>query len=272
MPPSLVRRLFATLVLVALTLSALGVLPVGFPRVLETVPLQIAILLPLVSVLSPAELPAPGPSRAEQLRRVGNVLVALVRAALIRLRWLCVRSVRAVFGLPTSLGTPDRLLLEQEILPWFAGRPEVRRVLFIGCDWYTRHYGAFFEGREYWTLDKNAARRRHGSALHVVADVANLDAHFEAASFDLVVLNGVLGWGLDEPADAEAALAACAARLAPGGVFLIGWNDVPALRVHDPAGSAALRGLVPWPFPLFGGARRVVPGPIRHTYSFYARS
>jgi hypothetical protein len=194
-----------------------------------------------------------------------------LRNAPDQLRWLVVRTVRGAFGLPTSLGTPDRRLLEREILPWFGEREQYRRVLFVGCDWYTRHYDSFFEGREYWTLEKDPGRRRFGAARHVADSVVDLEAHFPEASFELILLNGVLGWGLDDPVEAEAALAGSASRLAPGGVLLLGWNDIPEKRILDPGQSPALAALRPWAFPPFGAARRVAPGRIRHTYDFYVR-
>jgi SAM-dependent methyltransferase len=198
-------------------------------------------------------------------------LLTRLRNAPDQLRWLVVRTARAAFGLPTSLDTQDRRLLEREILPWFGERAEYRRVLFVGCDWYTRHYDAFFEGREYWTLEKDPARRRYGAGRHVTASVVDLGEHFPVASFDLILLNGVLGWGLDDPAEAEAALQACASRLAPGGVLLLGWNDVPEKRILEPGRSPALQSLRAWEFPPFAAPRKVAPGRIRHTYEFYTR-
>ncbi|HVK06914.1 MAG TPA: hypothetical protein VM490_25835, partial [Armatimonadaceae bacterium] len=56
-------------------------------------------------------------------------------------------------GLGSGLETEDRRLLEQVILPDLARRAELRRVLFVGCAWYTESYERFFPGREYWTLD-----------------------------------------------------------------------------------------------------------------------
>jgi SAM-dependent methyltransferase len=195
-----------------------------------------------------------------------------LRNAPDQLRWLVVRTARASFGLTTSLDTQDRRLLEREILPWFGERAEYGRVLFVGCDWYTRHYDSFFAGREYWTIEKDPARRRYGGERHVTDSVVNLAAHFAEASFELILMNGVLGWGLDDPAEAEAGLEACASRLAPGGVLLLGWNDVPEKRILEPERSAALSSLRLWEFPPFGSSRRVAPGRIRHTYEFYGRT
>jgi hypothetical protein len=198
-------------------------------------------------------------------------LLTRLRNAPDQLRWLLVRSVRAAFGLDTTLDTEDRRILERRILPWLAGTESCRRVLFVGCDWYTRQYGKLFEGREYWTIEKDPARRRWGAERHVTDSVTNLRAHFGPGSLDAIVMNGVLGWGLNEVEEAEAALAACAASLADGGYLVVGWNDVPEKRVLAPSESRALAGLEPCLCPPLGAARYVVPGRARHTYELFRR-
>jgi hypothetical protein len=110
-----------------------------------------------------------------------------------QLRWAIRRFVSEVTGRPASLDTPDRRMLEHEIMPWFACRTRYRRVLFVGCDWYTRHYEQVFAGREYWTMEVDPLRRRFGGARHVTDSVANLTKHFGEASLDLIVCNGILG-------------------------------------------------------------------------------
>ena len=50
----------------------------------------------------------------------------------------------ARFGFAGKLDTEDRRILEQTILPFFAARSEFRRVLFVGCDWYTNSYRELF--------------------------------------------------------------------------------------------------------------------------------
>lgn len=185
----------------------------------------------------------------------------------VRLRLL--RLLSAAQGRPVPPETEDRRLLESAILPWFAERSQYRRVLFVGCDWYTHHYERFFAEREYWTLERDPRRRRFGGRRHVTDTVVNIGEHFVEESIDLVVLNGVLGWGLDTPDDAEAALGACASRLARGGVLILGWNDVPTLRVLHLDDSPALDALRAWPFPPSRTSRWLVAGRLRHTYDFY---
>src|SRR5882724_8239237 len=57
-----------------------------------------------------------------------------------------------LFGLNLHLNTDDRRVLEKVILPYFASQSEFLRILFVGCDWYTKPYGKYFKEKEYWTI------------------------------------------------------------------------------------------------------------------------
>jgi SAM-dependent methyltransferase len=105
--------------------------------------------------------------------------------------------------------------------------------VFVGCARYTQSYSGLFGNAEYWTIDPAARSARWGATLHVVDRLQCLGRHFAPDSLDLVVCNGVLGWGLDRRADAEAAFDACRRALRPGGWLVLGWNDVwPRNRVQ----------------------------------------
>ncbi len=182
-----------------------------------------------------------------------------------------VLSTRRALGLPAQLRTEDRRILVQVILPEYARQADTARVLFVGCASYTQRYGEIFGGREYWTIDPVARRRRYGSERHIVDQLQNLGSHVQPGYFDLVVCNGVLGWGLNALDDANTALAACHTHLRAGGDLLLGWNDIaprnrvlpediPALRRFDPAllGSRQV-------------ARWAIDAPNRHVFDFYRK-
>lgn len=186
-------------------------------------------------------------------------------------RALALRGLRTVFGLDVSLPTEDRRLLERVVLPHLAQADGFDRVLFVGCDWYTTQYEQLFSGKEYWTLDKDPGRRRYGAARHVTAALVELPEHFRGGHFDVIVVNGVLGWGLDDREEAEASLEACGRALREGGVLVLGWNDVAEKRPLRPEESRSLARLQPWVFPPLGTARHVTATANRHTFSFYMR-
>ncbi len=187
------------------------------------------------------------------------------------LRFLWLRAWHVALGGEVSLSTEDRRVFEQVVMPYFAERPEFGRVLFVGCDWYTAHYGRIFAGREYWTLEKDLGRRKFGSERHITDALQNLLAHVKPGFFDLVLCNGVLGWGLNDPEEAERSFEACRLALRPGGVLVLGWNDVPEKRVLALAESSSLRRFAPFILPPLGASSHVTVTANRHTFSIFVR-
>lgn len=183
-----------------------------------------------------------------------------------------VRVVRFLLGHPTPLAAPDRTVLETIIFPYFQYLGDVRSVLFVGCDWYTRHYeSAFFRGKDYWTIDPAPGARKFAGRQHVVAPLEELQRHFPPQRFDLIVCNGVFGYGLNRREQCEAAFRECHARLRDGGFLIVGWDDVPE-RTPVPMGEiAALGAFAKIEFPPLGTWRHVTDTPYRHTFDFYRR-
>jgi len=167
-----------------------------------------------------------------------------------------------------SLGiseSPDRTVMTKEILPALAALKPAR-ILFVGCQAYTARYDRWFasEQTEYWTIDVDPETARFGSPnRHVVDGVQNLGGHFAPAFFDAIVLNGVIGFGLDEPTAIAQGLRACHAVLRPGGVLLLGWNTD---RSGDPLEMDAMQCCFQHRDALkIGARRRRIPG-CTHVY------
>ena len=157
-----------------------------------------------------------------------QLLIALFTEYGYLQRFICRR-----LRLPASIDTLDRRVLERIILPGYLADPRIRRVLFVGCDNYTTHYEQrFFASHDYWTIEPNPKMRRYGAKQHVIAPLERLTDHFSPGFFDLIICNGVYGWGLDGAEQCKIALANCRTCLAPGGHHLIGWDDIPP---HRPA-------------------------------------
>ena len=167
---------------------------------------------------------------------------------------------------------PDRRLLEGTLLPALDADPAIRSVLFVGVARYTRRYVRLLSHTRMLTVDASAARARHGAPQH-------LQARFEDTAglidppVDAVVLNGVLGHGLNDAVALGAALDACDSVLAPGGLLLLGMNERLATHV-DPGAELAARGYVACRLPGLDRDRVVLPTPFRereHTYAGYRR-
>jgi hypothetical protein len=118
--------------------------------------------------------------------------------------------------------------MTQHILPALASS-KVRRVLFVGCKAYTARYGRQLSpaGIEYWTTDINPAAAIWGEqGRHVVSDITEIDHVCPAESFDAVLLNGVIGDGVDDESQMNGAVTAIAGILRPNGILLIGWDSL----------------------------------------------
>lgn len=109
-----------------------------------------------------------------------------------------VKSILMSAGFDFRMKTDDRRVLEDTILPAIARTPEYRRILFIGCDWYTRGYQKLFAARDYWTMEIDPAKSKYGARQHIVDSAENIAQHFQPDSLDFIVCNGVIGWGLDD--------------------------------------------------------------------------
>jgi SAM-dependent methyltransferase len=182
------------------------------------------------------------------------------------------RALRYACGMPVRMQTEDRRVLESVIFPYLAALPKIHNVLFVGCDWYTKHYGrTFFKSKNYWTIDFSAKAQKFGAPQHVHAPLEQLAQYFPEAYFDLIICNGVYGFGLDAPEQCEAAFQQCYLRLASGGYFAFGWNDIPARDPVPLAQIAAFDRFQRHTVPPLGSWRYLTDTPYRHTYDFYRK-
>ena len=171
-------------------------------------------------------------------------------------------------GVRLRMRTEDRRVLEEVVLPYIAGRPDVRRVLFVGCDWYTAWYHRLFPNAEFWTLDYNPRRRRCGAPKHIVDGVEHVRRHFNPGSLDVVFCNGVFGWGLNEPALVRETFEGFSECLRSGGILVLGWNDYEGYRPFPPEQCADLW-FDRWSDGPLGEWRHRTASSLCHTYDFY---
>jgi SAM-dependent methyltransferase len=187
-----------------------------------------------------------------------------------RIQWRPI--ARALMGRPAVVLTEDRRVLEQVIFAHYTALAEVRTVLFVGCESYTEHYErSFFAGHNYWTIEVDPGRRRFGGKRHVTGRLEQLGQHFPRGFFDLIVCNGVYGWGLDLAKDCETALSECHACLADNGHLIFGWNDIPR---WDPAPLALVRAFSSFAEHVVPtlGSKYLTETTYRHTYRFLQKT
>lgn len=182
------------------------------------------------------------------------------------------RHAAAALGAGRVARSPDRRVLEDVILAHYAAQPGPLRLLFVGTRRYTRSVEGRLAGHRLLTLDRDPRAARWGSSQgHVVACATRAAEHFTPASFDVVLCNGVFGWGLDRRADVEAALEGFATLLRPGGELVLGWNDVFGRRPFPLEQARALARFEPFVFAPLGAAVLQLEGASRHRFAFFRR-
>ena len=173
---------------------------------------------------------------------------------------------------PRRIASPDRAILEEVILPYFGQGVDFQRILFVGCSAYTQWYDTFFPDKEYWTIDSQARKRKYGARQHIVGSITELGRHFPPVFFQAIIMNGVIGFGLDTVEEIERALEACFETLDHGGILVVGWNDHAQRTPIKLDALHALQHFAPYRFEPLQTNQLRTAGWQRHTFSFYRKA
>lgn len=157
------------------------------------------------------------------------------------------------------------------IFPYFVPLPQYSKILFVGCAWYTRGYRTIFRDKDYQTLEIDPRESRYGAKTHIVDSLENIHKHYDEGALDLILCNGVFGWGLDDRAAVEIAFGGCFRCLRSGGVLVHGWNDTPERCPFPLEECQSLQQFQPFVFPPLATAEYRLAGSSRHTYSFFVK-
>jgi hypothetical protein len=172
---------------------------------------------------------------------------------------------------PTRITSDDRFILEEVILPYFAKDTRCQKVLFVGCAAYTQWYEEIFQHQEYWTIDPKRVKQKYGSKRHLIDSIARIRRYVTNDYFDVIVINGVIGFGLNHISDIEPAIDACYEVLARQGILLIGWNDTAQRTPIDLRAIHAIRQFREYTFEPLRTCHYRTAGSHHHTFSFYRK-
>jgi SAM-dependent methyltransferase len=176
-----------------------------------------------------------------------------------RLRWL-------------RTAGPDRIVMEQGIFPAVQEKSELRQILFVGIEWYTRKYPSLFGDREFWTLDIDPLVARYGAAgRHIVDSVTNVGDYFEPRSLDVIFCHGVFGPWLEEKEVCDRTFADCFEILRPGGLLILGWSTREDVMPHPPDTLQSIQTFEHFVLPPFTAWRHPTFGHWRMVIDFYRR-
>jgi hypothetical protein len=174
-------------------------------------------------------------------------------------------------GIDIRKKRPDRRILEQVIFPELLQSSRCQRILFVGCAWYTLHYPAIFADREFITMEISPEESQYGARRHIVDTCEHIDQYFSNDSLDAVILNGVYGFGLNELPAIQRTFLGIYNALSEGGLFILGWNDLPDHAPYSIEQIEKLTPFKPYVFPKLDVAVHKSDSKNRHRFHFYRK-
>ncbi|MEB3199372.1 MAG: hypothetical protein VKK62_02440 [Synechococcaceae cyanobacterium] len=182
------------------------------------------------------------------------------------------RLLLMAMGVDLRLRSEDRRVLETIIHPYYAGRADVQQILSIGADWYTRGYRRQFRDRHYRVMELLAVKtRQYAGPGGITGSCTETDRFIPPASLDLILFNGVFGYGLNDRESLQQACRSFLHCLRPGGELVFGWDDVPWHAPFDPVPVPLELGFEPVTCPPLGSWRVLTETGSRHTFLFLRR-
>ncbi|MEM7147415.1 MAG: hypothetical protein AAF591_20030 [Verrucomicrobiota bacterium] len=165
---------------------------------------------------------------------------------------------------------PDRVMFDEAIIPSLASDAEIVEVLDVGCQWYNLHHARHFRGKRYHTIDIEPEQSRYGASRHVVGSFLDARDYYGRGQFDLVLINGVFGWGIDGVEQLEEAMGVLGYLVKGEGVVVVGWNQLGERVPVVPVGELFGEG---WEgVDLIGAGSEVLANEdTGHTFSFFRR-
>jgi len=132
-------------------------------------------------------------------------------------------------GVEFPLKSENRLFLEHQIFALlnarFKQQTDRARCLFLGTDKRSWHYPKCLDA-ELYTMDIEAKKAIYGNrGHHTVGSAGELLQHYPPRSFDAVIANGLIGFGMNQLQDCEALLGSAHAVLKDDGLLVLGYND-----------------------------------------------
>lgn len=175
------------------------------------------------------------------------------------------------WGVDTRKKRPDRVYLERVLFPELLRNKQYQRILFVGVAWYTLHYANLFRQRDFITIEIDPNEAPYGSTRHIVDSCEKVTEYLEPDSVDVIVFNGIIGFGLNDPAVANNTLSAFYTVLKPGGLFILGWNDTPQTKPFHPHSLENLSRFRPYSMPPSGAEWVQSDGNNGHRFEFYIK-
>jgi len=145
------------------------------------------------------------------------------------------------------------------------------KILVIGTESCSK-YDAISIGNktdEVWTIDIKKRNYIYGvkNGKHITGSATELEKYFEEKYFDLVIFNGVIGWGINKHEDQIESIKSIHKVSKENALLMIGWNNNKSI---DPLFSGIVSGLFKHQdFP--GLPKRLLVTESTHVFDFFSK-
>jgi len=134
-----------------------------------------------------------------------------------------------MLGIEFPLKSENRLFLENQIFDLLNARFKQQsaraRCLFLGTDKRSWHYPQRLDA-DFFTMDIEPKKAIYGNrGQHTIGSASTLLQYYSPSSFDVIIANGLIGFGMNQQQDCEALLAGAHALLKENGLLVLGYND-----------------------------------------------
>lgn len=129
------------------------------------------------------------------------------------------------------LRAPNRVFLEESVFGYLnelaAESDHDIKTLFVGIDKHNWHYPRLLLC-QFHSLDIESRKAVYGQPdRHWTGSATRMADHYGPNVFDVVVANGLLGFGINSAPDFRRLITQCERVLKPGGLLVLGYNDRP---------------------------------------------
>ena len=134
------------------------------------------------------------------------------------------------WGIEFPRKSANRQFLENAIFKYLDTllNTDSAQCLFIGTDKRSWHYRSRFQAK-FFTIDNDPGKAIYGDTCnHTIGSATELTLQYERDQFDVIIANGLIGFGVNDRDQCEALFAGLEAILKPNGVLVLGHNNGPS--------------------------------------------
>jgi ubiquinone/menaquinone biosynthesis C-methylase UbiE len=162
----------------------------------------------------------------------------------------------------------SRYVIERKMFP----RIKNKKVLFVGCAEYTKDYPSRIEknNNQLWTLDIDPEVAKYGAKNHIIGDAVEINKYFQENFFDVIMMIGVFGYGINKKEDADKSLENCAKILKKEGAMIIHWSNITGKDMVKPRKLDKIK--LYSPTPMFGLPELYIINKGTKIFEFYKKN